>query len=135
MALCLPVAAAASASASRVSQPAYLGVVVGGDPGGAALLGGQQVAGAFLRGLRLAQRPAGGPRLLAQLAQLLADPGQLVAQLVGLHPGDRPVVLGTGGALLGVADLARRSAALSASARTASPAASISSRQPSGLAR
>nr|BFE75405.1 hypothetical protein GCM10020092_087060 [Actinoplanes digitatis] len=81
--------------------------MVRGDLRRAALLGGQQVGGALVRRLRLAQRAGRGPCLLADLAQFLADPGQLVAELVGLDPGDRPIVLGAGRPLLGLADLAR----------------------------
>ena len=78
--------------------------MIGRSPGGAALLGGQHLAGLALAGLGLPEGPAQGPVLLAQLAQLLPDPGQFVTQLVGLDLRHGPVVLGPGNPLLGAPD-------------------------------
>jgi hypothetical protein len=86
--------------------------MIGRGPHRAALLGGQQLAGPLLRGQRLAQRLGVAARLLADLAQFLAYPGQLVPQLVRLHPGHRPVVLGPGGPLLCLPDLVRHLSAV-----------------------
>ena len=120
LALCLPVAGGRLRLGQPGPQPAYLGVVVGGGPGRPALLGGQQVAGPLLRGLRLAQRLGRWPAPPRAAGPAPRGPGP--ARRAACRPPPGPP---RGRARRGRRAARRRgpgsaTAALSASARTAS---------------